>query len=117
RSIAAYPIVGQNERVLGVLVVYYPTAQAFGVRATRVLPSCADQLAAALENAGLYEETQTQRVRLAQIFDSTSDGILLVNRDGEIQAANRQAGELLGFDASSVIRVLLSHIEVGSRSH
>ena len=115
-SIAAYPIVGQNERVLGVLVLYYTTAQAFGETATRLLASYADQLAKALENAGLYEETQTQRVRLAQIFDSTSDGILLVNRDGEIQAANRQAGELLGFDASSVIGVRLSQLAAGRRS-
>ena len=115
-SIAAYPIVGQNERVLGVLVLYYTAAQAFGETATRLLASYADQLAKALENAGLYEETQTQRVRLAQIFDSTSDGILLVNRDGEIQAANRQAGELLGFDASSVIGVRLSQLAAGRRA-
>src|SRR6185369_17067257 len=100
----------------GVLVLYYTTAQAFGETATRLLASYADQLAKALENAGLYEETQTQRVRLAQIFDSTSDGILLVNRDGEIQAANRQAGELLGFDASSVIGVRLSQLAAGRRS-
>jgi len=116
RSIAAYPIVGQNERVLGVLVLYYTTAQAFAETETRLLASYADQLATALENAGLYEETQTQRVRLAQIFDSTSDGILLVSRAGEIQAANRQAGELLGFDASSVIGVRLSQLAAGRRS-
>jgi len=115
QSIAAYPIVGQNERVLGVLVLYYTTAQTFGEIETRLLASYADQLATALENAGLYEETQTQRVRLAQIFDSTSDGILLVSRDGEIQAANRQAGELLGFDASSVIGVRLAELAAGRR--
>jgi PAS domain S-box-containing protein len=116
RSIAAYPIVGQNERVLGVLVLYYTAARAFGETETRLLASYADQLATALENAGLYEETQTQRVRLAQIFDSTSEGILLVSRSGEIQAANRQAGELLGFDASSVIGVRLSQLAAGRRS-
>ena len=116
RSIAAYPIMGRNELVLGVLVLYYTTAQAFGETETRLLASYADQLATALENAGLYEETQTQRVRLAQIFDSTSDGILLVSREGEIQAANRRAGELLGFDASSVIGVSLSQLAAGRRS-
>ena len=116
RSIAAYPIVGQNERVLAVLVLYYPTSQAFGEIETRLLASYAGQLANALENAGLYEETQTQRVRLAQIFDSTSDGILLVSRDGEIQAANRQAGELLGFDPSSAIGVRLAELAAGRRA-
>src|SRR5439155_1451831 len=66
RSIAAFPIVGQRERVLGVLVLYYTTAQALGDTETRLLTSYADQLATALENVGLYEETQTQRVRLGQ---------------------------------------------------
>src|SRR5436309_1548017 len=67
-------------------------------------------------DAGLYEETQTQRLRLAQIFDSTSDGIVLVSRAGEIQAANRQAGELLGFDASAVIGTRLAELRTGARS-
>src|SRR5262249_32124121 len=116
RSIAAYPIVGQNERVLAVLVPYYPTSPAFGEIQTRLLASYAGQLANALENAGLCEETQTQRVRLAQIFDSTSDGIVLVSRDGEIQAANRQAGELLGFDPSSAIGVRLAELAAGRRA-
>src|SRR3989441_3545600 len=116
RSIAAFPIVGQRERVLGVLVLYYTTAQALGDTETRLLTSYADQLATALENVGLYEETQTQRVRLAQIFDSTSDGIVLVSRAGEIQAANRQAGELLGFDASAVIGTRLAALLTGART-
>src|SRR3989449_2583421 len=83
RSIAAFPIVGQRERVLGILLLYYTAPQLFPDTETRLLTSYADQLATALENAGLYEETQTQRVRLAQIFDSTSDGIVLVSRTGE----------------------------------
>src|SRR5207245_979949 len=90
-------------------------ARAFAATETLLLASYADQLATALENAGLYQETQTQRVRLAQIFDSTSDGIVLVSREGEIQAANRQAGELLGFDASAVIGVRLSELAAGHR--
>lgn len=116
RSIAAFPIVGQSERVLGVLLLYYTSPQAFPDAETRLLTSYADQLATALENAGLYEETQTQRLRLAQIFDSTSDGIVLVSRAGEIQAANRQAGELLGFDASAVIGTRLAELRTGARS-
>src|SRR5437667_362754 len=57
RSIAAFPIVGQRERVLGVLVLYYTTPQALGDTETRLLTSYADQLATAPEDVGLYEET------------------------------------------------------------
>jgi PAS domain S-box-containing protein len=116
RSIAGFPIVGQRERVLGVLLLYYTVSQGFPDTEVRLLTSYADQLATALENAGLYDETQTQRARLAQIFESTSDGIVLVSRTGEIQAANPQAGELLAFDASAVIGTRLADLLVAARS-
>ena len=41
---------------------------------------------------------QAQRTRLRLIFDSTSDGIVLLGPDGRIEAANERAGELLGFE-------------------
>ena len=52
----------------------------------------------ALENARLYEEARRQQTRLTQIFDSTSDGLVLVDEGGLVGNANRQAGALLGFD-------------------
>jgi signal transduction histidine kinase len=42
-----------------------------------------------------------ERRRLAGIFDSTSDGMMLVGTDGQIVSANRQAAELLGFDTGA----------------
>ena len=116
RAYLAVPIISREE-THGVLVVYFFTPHDFTTREVQLVSTLADHAAVALQNARLfeqtrrrereaqtlYEETQTQRVRLAQIFDSTSDGIVLVSRAGEIQSANRQAGELLGFDASDVI--------------
>ena len=116
RSIAAFPIMGPGECVLGVMLLYYTTPQVFPDPERRLLVSYADHLATALENARLYEETQSQRVRLAQIFDSTSDGIVLVGRGGEIQAANQQAGDLLRFDAASAIGGRLADLLGGSRT-
>jgi PAS domain S-box-containing protein len=51
-----------------------------------------------VDNARLYAESRRQHARLGQIFDSTSDGIVLVDGAGDIVWANRRAGELLGFD-------------------
>ena len=110
KSIAALPVIGQQGRALGVLLLYYKTPQLFPDTVVRLLTSYADQLAAALENAQIYEEAQTQRVRLAQIFDSTSDGILLVGRGGDIQAVNERAGDLLGFDAGRAVGTPLADI-------
>jgi PAS domain S-box-containing protein len=55
------------------------------------------------EHATLYESAQRDRIRQQQIFDSTSDGIVFVRRDGRVEAANVRAGELLGFEPSEVI--------------
>jgi two-component system NtrC family sensor kinase len=129
RAYLAVPIISREE-TYGVLVVYFFSPHDFTMREVQLVSTLADHAAVALQNARLfeatqrrereakthYEETQTQRVRLAQIFDSTSDGIVLVSRAGEIQSANRQAGELLGFEASDVIGTPLAELLAGSRS-
>ena len=62
------------------------------------------------ENATLYANAQRERTRQQQIFNSTSDGILFVRRDGRVEAANIRAGDLLGFDASSVMGLELARV-------
>ena len=47
----------------------------------------------AVDNARLYAESRRQQARLGQIFHSTSDGIVLADRQGVIVTANRRAGE------------------------
>ena len=64
------------------------------------LAAAVDEERLAREKAELLERTESQRMRLAQIFGSTSDGIMLVNLTGGLESANGRAGELLDFDAS-----------------
>ncbi len=56
-----------------------------------------------LENAWLLAETEAHRARLAQILDSTADGILLLEETGVVMSANRRAGELLAFDPAQAM--------------
>ena len=67
----------------------------------------------ALENTRLYAEAQRQQARLAQIFDSTSDGVVLVDGDGRVMFANRRAGELLAFDCVQAVGVALDDLVGG----
>ncbi|MFQ5899413.1 MAG: GAF domain-containing protein [Candidatus Methylomirabilia bacterium] len=93
-----------GERVLGV-------ASADNKQSRKPIPPASvelfsllcQQLATAWDEARLYSEVETQRTRLAQIFDSTSDGIVLVSRDGLIAAANLRAGELLTLDLAEAV--------------
>jgi len=72
--------------------------------ASRDLRASAERQARlAAENEELYTVAQREKARQSQIFDSTSDGIIFVSPDGRIEAANVRAGDLLAFDAPSVI--------------
>jgi signal transduction histidine kinase/DNA-binding NarL/FixJ family response regulator len=62
------------------------------------------------ENATLYAASQRDRTRQQQIFNSTSDGIIFVRRDGRIEAANVRAGDLLDFDPPKVIGAELARL-------
>jgi two-component system phosphate regulon sensor histidine kinase PhoR len=79
-----------------------------------VLNKVLKQHEVALDNARLYAESKRQEDRLAQIFDSTSDGIMLVDRDGAIVCANRRAGELLGIDPAGACGWPLADVVVAA---
>jgi GAF domain-containing protein/anti-sigma regulatory factor (Ser/Thr protein kinase) len=96
RSVAAFPLVAQRQRMIGMLALSYTTGQDFPEHEVRLLSAYADQLAMALESARLYDEARTQRERLTHILDGASDGIVFVGAGGRVEAANRRAAELLG---------------------
>lgn len=102
RALIGVPIVSRD-RAHGVLLGCRAGPHDFTEREIQLLSTLADHAALALENADLLDETRAQEARLYNIFDSTSDGIVLVGRAGEIQAANSQAGTLLGFSVDDVI--------------
>jgi PAS domain S-box-containing protein len=73
-------------------------------RSSKQLHDALDQQAALhKENARLFTATEAREARLAQILHSTSDGIIFIGPDARIEAANVRAGDLLGFDPTSVI--------------
>jgi GAF domain-containing protein len=58
RAEAALPLFGQGQRVIGVLDVQSKDANAFGQEDIQTLTALADQVAIAINNARLFEETQ-----------------------------------------------------------
>jgi signal transduction histidine kinase len=97
RSYLAVPILGRED-VVGVLVQYYNDPHEFSAQEIRLLSTLAHHAAVAIETARLFEETERQARRLAGIFDSTADGMMLVGPEGFVVSANRRAAELLEFD-------------------
>jgi PAS domain S-box-containing protein len=62
------------------------------------------------ENAELYAAAQREKLRQTQILNSTSDGIIFVNHEGRILAANVRAGDLLGFDPAAVVGMEMARV-------
>ncbi|HKW90590.1 MAG TPA: GAF domain-containing protein [Methylomirabilota bacterium] len=109
RAYLAVPI-GVRDEVLGVLVAYFFEPHEFSEKEIQLLSSLAAHTAIAMDNARHYEEVRLQQSRLAQIFDSTSDGMLLVAPDGRVETANRRAGDLLAAKAADLIGIELTEL-------
>jgi two-component system phosphate regulon sensor histidine kinase PhoR len=103
-------------RAIGALNVYSKARRRFSAEDIRLLAAFADHASLAIEKARLLAETRAQQAQLARILESTSDGIMLVGRAGEVEAANRRAGDLLGFDAADVVGVGFGELLTGYRS-
>jgi len=109
RAVLCVPV-AVNARTIGVLSLGDGSTREFARDEVVLLQAFADQAAIALQNASLYAESQTQRIQLTQILESTSDGVLFVSPDGRVQAANHHAGELLGCPGTSMVGTDLSSV-------
>ncbi len=102
RAVLCVPV-AVNACTIGVLSLGDGSTREFTREEVVLLQAFADQAAIALQNASLYAESQTQRIQLTQILESTSDGVLFVGPDGHVQAANHHAADLLGCSGTSMV--------------
>ena len=112
RAYLAVPIVIRGE-VLGVLVDYFFAPHDFSPKEVQLLSDARQPRGNRHGQCAPHEEARAQQTRLAQIFASTSDAIVLVSRSGRIEAVNGRAGELLGFDPDRVIGLELAELMAG----
>jgi PAS domain S-box-containing protein len=62
-----------------------------------VLEAMASELDSALRRGHLFDEVKSEKAKLADIIDSTSDGIATIDRDGRVASWNAGFAELSGF--------------------
>lgn len=62
-----------------------------------------DQLAVALENAGLYTEVQNNKIYNDILVDSLVSGVIAVDRDGIINVINREAQRITGLNGDQAL--------------
>ena len=120
RAVLAVPLPTQHTP-LAALVVYYPRPHVFTQREIDLLTSFANHAAMAIENAALFERSDTrlqeQTRRLEALIQSMSDAILLEDHSGRVLYANRHMADLAdltpqdmsGVEVTLVIKRILQH--------
>ncbi|MCB9457308.1 MAG: GAF domain-containing protein [Anaerolineaceae bacterium] len=95
RGIIAVPIM-REDQVSEVLSVAFAEPHFFQDRDVSTLSWLASQTARHLENAMLHERIRGASSRMRAILDTTRDGVVLLNRDGNLTELNPAAEKLLG---------------------
>lgn len=88
-----------EQRVIGVLEAINKRIGNFHESDLRLLQAIASPLAAAIENARLHGDVLAEKRRVETIFASMSEGLLTVNAEGRITAANESLLTLLGTES------------------
>ena len=78
-------------------------ASAFSAAETSALERLSPIIATALENVGLYQQSQAERQQLEALFASASDGIALVNEDLLFIQVNAAFARYLATDEESLL--------------
>ncbi len=94
RSFLGAPLLDRNGQVRGGLLLGHSEPDLFTAEDEGMLVGLAAQAAIAIENARLFHEAQTQARELDAIFESITDGVMLVDEQGKILRENRMARRL-----------------------
>jgi len=95
RSAMAVPL-ARRGKVVGVITLTHLKPHVFTDRHLMLLEVIATQAAAAIENAAMYTEANTQRLKLQAIIEGVQDVIFVLDIDNYLILANPAAQEHLG---------------------
>ncbi len=92
---AAVPLLAGGT-IVGVLLLYGPLETLTVNLDWPALVSVGSQIAIAIANTRLYEESQRERQRLSTVIASIADGVAICDETGQLILANEAAAALLG---------------------
>ncbi len=94
RSFLGVPLLDRTGQVRGGLLLGHHEPNKFTSEDEDMLVGLAAQAVVAIENARFFHEAQTQAQELDAIFESITDGVMLVDEQGKILRENRTARHL-----------------------
>lgn len=109
-SAVATPLINGN-RIEGVLVLMHRQQGHFKNHDLGLLETVAGQVAVAIRNATLFREMDEQRRRMTAILAQSSEAIILLSEDKQIELINEAALEAFGYELSSYINQPITNAE------
>ena len=103
---AAYlgvPLVGAEGAVQGVLSVYSRSPRPWHEEEVQALTAFAGNASAALASAELYQNVALEKERSVAILSNIADGIVAVDREGEVVLWNQAAERITGIPAPEAL--------------
>ncbi|HET8606389.1 MAG TPA: PAS domain S-box protein [Gaiellaceae bacterium] len=102
RSFMCVPLRSRDRTLGAVTFVGAESGRLFDEVDLRIAEGLAGRAAAAIDNAELYREAQ-ERAQAALVLASIADGVLLLDREGQIQLWNDAAEQITGLPRAQVI--------------
>jgi PAS domain S-box-containing protein len=109
KAVIALPV-RTKDQVPAVMWVGYDSPRQFEASEIDLLSTLASQTAVLVENARLFQSAEGGRRRLAAILTSTSDAVLVTDRDDRLLLINPAAERVLGVAADSVVGQKVSEV-------
>jgi PAS domain S-box-containing protein len=103
RAYLGVPLGGREGSLHGVLSVYAREPRAWREEERQALVALAANASVALSNAELYQRVAVEREQSVAILANIADGIVAVDRDGNVVLWNRAAEEITGVPAAETI--------------
>jgi PAS domain S-box-containing protein len=103
RAFLGAPLVGPEGTVHGVLAVYARTPRSWREEEVEAITALAGTASAFLSNAELYQRVVMERERSVAILGNVADGIVAVDRDGNVVLWNAAAEEITGVAGSEAL--------------
>jgi PAS domain S-box-containing protein len=99
----AVPLIGPEGTVHGVLSVYSHEPRPWSEDETKALTAFATNASAALSGAELYQRVALERERSFAILSNIADGIVAVDREGNVVLWNQAAEAITGVPAGEAL--------------
>ena len=103
RSYLGVPLAAREGALHGVLSVYAREPRAWRGEEVQALVALAANASVALSNAELYQRVAMEREQSVAILANIADGIVAVDRDGNVVLWNRAAEEITGVPAAEAV--------------